>query len=62
MYVCCVGRMSHGRNSLVDCHMAKCVCALEREEILEHLYEIQQHDARGWLSVVLSTLEKEDLR
>lgn len=41
--------------------MFKCVWALESEEILEYLYEIQHNDAMGWLAVMLKTLKQDDL-
>jgi hypothetical protein len=41
--------------------MAKCVWVLEREEITTHICEIQETDVRGWLSMVMSSMEQVDL-
>jgi ribonuclease HI len=41
--------------------MAKCVWALESEDIQDFLCNIRQPDARGWLATVMEKLEKDDL-
>jgi hypothetical protein len=41
--------------------MAKCVWALEREDVTEHLCTIPVEDARGWLHTIITTLKHEDL-
>ena len=49
------------RHSLLDCNMAKCVWALEREEITEHLCQLEGTEVRAWLAAVFSSLTHEDL-
>jgi len=41
--------------------MAKCVWALQREEILEVISRAQHDDARGWLHEAIAVLSQEDL-
>ena len=41
--------------------MARCVWALEKEEITEHLYQIEEQDAKGWLAVMMKSLRHEEL-
>jgi len=41
--------------------MAKCVWALEREEIMEHICQFDEQDARAWLSAVLSSLSQQEI-
>jgi hypothetical protein len=41
--------------------MAKCVWALEREEITTHVCDIQEADARGWLLTVMNSMKQDDL-
>jgi hypothetical protein len=36
--------------------MAHCVWALEKEEITEHLSQIEEQDAKGWLAVMMKSL------
>jgi hypothetical protein len=36
------------RHSLLECTMARCICALEKEEIVEHLSGILENDAKSW--------------
>jgi hypothetical protein len=55
------GSADSWRHELLDCNMAKCVWALEREEIGEHMSMIQELDSRSWLSVLFSTLTQEEL-
>lgn len=43
------GAQDSWRHSLIECNLAKCVWALERDDILEHLLEIQEKDAKGWI-------------
>jgi hypothetical protein len=47
-------------HSFLECNMARCVWALEKEEITEHLFQIEEQDAKGWLAVMKS-LRHEDL-
>jgi hypothetical protein len=39
----------------------KCVWALGREDVAEHMSTIQERDARSWLSVLTSTLTHEEM-
>jgi ribonuclease HI len=55
------GAQDSWQHSLLDCHMAKCVWALESEDIQDFLCNIRQPDARGWLATVMEKLEKDDL-
>jgi hypothetical protein len=41
--------------------MARCVWALEREEVTKHLCRIQETDARGWLAVTFVLVKHEEL-
>ena len=41
--------------------MACCVLALEKEEITEHLSQIEEQDAKGWLAVMMKSLRHEEL-
>jgi len=41
--------------------MARCVWALEKEEITEHIIRLQDVDARGWLAAFMRSLNHEDL-
>jgi len=58
---CMCGVQDTWKHSLLDCHMAKCVWALEREEITEFLWNIQELNARDWLAVACSTLSQEEM-
>ena len=49
------------RHALLECNMAKCVWALQREEILEVISRAQHDDARGWLHEAIAVLSQEDL-
>jgi len=40
--------------------LAKCVWALEREEVVENIGTIQEKDARGWLMELFSILPGDD--
>jgi len=42
-------------------YMARCFWALEKEEITEHLCQIEEHDVRGRLAVTMKSLRHEDL-
>jgi len=42
--------------------MAKCVWALAREETVEHICNIQEHSAKAWLAIVISSLSMEESR
>jgi hypothetical protein len=49
------------KHSLIECNMAKCVWALEPEEITQLLSEIKEIEPRGWLAAIFSLLKHEDL-
>ena len=38
---------------VVECNLARCVWALEREEITKFLCQVQWLDARAWLAEVI---------
>jgi hypothetical protein len=44
------------KHSLLECNMARCVWALEGEEMLELLQSFQLSDAKSWLAEMLNTL------
>ena len=50
------------KHSLLDCNMTKSVWALAREEIVEHICNIQEQSAKAWLAVVISSLSMEESR
>ena len=41
--------------------MAKCVWALQKEDITDFLGGLQEQDARAWLATVFSSLPHDDL-
>jgi hypothetical protein len=41
--------------------MARCVWALDKDEITEHICRIDDQDAKGWLATVMQSLKHEDL-
>ena len=47
--------------SLLECNLAKCVWALEKEDIIEFIGCLQEQDARAWLAQTFSSLPQEDL-
>ena len=55
------GARDSWRHSLLECNMARCVWALEKDEITEHICRIDDQDAKGWLAAVMKSLEHEDL-
>jgi hypothetical protein len=40
--------------------MTKSVWALAREEIVEHICNIQEQSAKAWLAVIISSLSMEE--
>jgi hypothetical protein len=48
------------RHALLECNLARCVWALEREEITEFLCQVQCLDARAWLAEVMRSLKHEE--
>jgi hypothetical protein len=49
------------KHALLDCNFARCVWALEREEIVKSICSIQDTDAKGWLMEAFSTLANDEL-
>ena len=49
------------RHSLLECNLAKCVWALEKEDITEFIGCLQEQNARAWLAQIFSSLPQEDL-
>lgn len=45
----------------MECNLAKCVWALEREEIMEFICQLQTPNARAWLAKVMKVLKHEEL-
>ena len=41
--------------------MAKCVWALQKEEITDLIGGLQEQDARAWLAVIFSSLPHDDI-
>jgi ribonuclease HI len=54
------GNQDSWRHSLLECDMAKCVWALQQEELLEFISRAQHDDARGWLHEAIKILSKKD--
>ena len=55
------GATDSWKHSLLECNMARCVWALESEEIVEHLSEMQEKNSRGWLVNLFETMPHADL-
>ena len=49
------------KHSFLECNMARCVWALEREEIIEHLSEMQKENTRGWFANMFEIMSHADL-
>ena len=49
------------RHSLLESNLAKCVWALEKEDITEFIGCLQEQDARAWLAQTFSSLPQEDM-
>jgi hypothetical protein len=54
------GARDSWKHSLIECNLAKCIWALESEEVVEHLYCIQDTNAYDWLMSAIETLLSED--
>ena len=50
------GAVDSWRHSLLDCTMARCVWALADEDMLEHMCQMQDTNARNWLFTMIETL------
>lgn len=46
---------------MLDYSMVRCVWALEPEEIVEHLSEMQEEDSRAWLATLIKSVSHDDL-
>ena len=55
------GARDSWKHSLLECNMARCVWALESEEIVEHLSEMQEKNSSGWLVNLFETMPHADL-
>jgi hypothetical protein len=53
--------MDSWRHALLECNLAKCLWALEREEITEFISQIETLDARAWSAEVMKGLKHEEL-
>ena len=49
------------RHSLLSCRMARCVWALEDDELVEHMISNQTEDARLWLFWLFENTNQRDL-
>jgi len=54
------GMADSWRHSLLECNMAKCVWARQKDDITGFLGGVQEQDAREWLATVLSSLPHDD--
>jgi hypothetical protein len=60
--ICAIcGSKDSWKHSLIDCNMAKCVWALEKEDITNFIGALQEEDARAWLEKILSSLPQADM-
>jgi hypothetical protein len=50
------GARDSWKHSLIECNLAKCIWALESEEVVEHLRCIQDTSAYDWLMLAIETL------
>lgn len=50
------GAQDSWKHSLIECNLAKCVWALESEEVVEHLCCIQDTDAYAWVMAAMESL------
>jgi hypothetical protein len=45
----------------MECNLAKCVRALEREELTTFICQIEMLDTRAWLAEVMAVLKHKEL-
>jgi hypothetical protein len=50
------GARDSWKHSLLECNIAKCVWALEKEETMEHLCNLHEQNVKAWLAAVSSSL------
>ncbi|CAN6244691.1 unnamed protein product [Urochloa humidicola] len=55
------GAQDSWKHSLLECNLARCVWALEQEELTEHLCGIQEMEARAWLATAMESLSSEQM-
>ena len=55
------GGLDSWKHSLIECHQARCVWALQSEEIVDFISSTQQQDARGWLHEAMNSLSHDVL-
>lgn len=48
------------KHSLLECSMARCVWALEKESIVKFISDIMEMEAKSWLSTAFGALSRED--
>lgn len=46
---------------MLECNLAKCVWALEKEELTAFINQIETLDARIWLAEVMAALKHDEL-
>jgi hypothetical protein len=49
------------RVEFLECNLAKCIWALEKEELTTFISQIETPDARVWLTEVMAMLKHEEL-
>ena len=55
------GAQDSWKHSLIECNLARCVWALERAEVTDFLYSIQETNAHAWWVEAAEKLMKADL-
>ena len=55
------GGLDSWRHALLECNLAKCVWALEKEDLIAFICQIETSDARVWLAEVMAALKHEEL-
>ena len=54
------GARDSWKHSLLECNMAKCVWALEKEETMEYVCNLHEQNAKAWLVAASSSLPQEE--
>lgn len=54
------GGVDSWRHALLECNLAKCVWALENEETVEFICQIETPDAKAWLVEIMKGLKHEE--
>jgi len=55
------GAQDSWKHSLIECNLARCVWALERIDLTDVLYNIQEIDAHAWWAEAAAMMSKADL-